>query len=798
MKSGRRVKLTMCVIVTTLLVTGIVVINNWSNKGSVLAGQKPDDDYQSSLQSMKQAESRLTRAKDAESRFNQLKMKVEKESLVRVIVRLRATFTPEGNLAKASAVNAQRFLIKQAGDRLLDEVQGYDAKTVKRYDAIPIVGFTVNLTGIEALRASSLVLDIQEDRILRPNLKDSTKLIGAVKAWGMNARGQGQTIAVIDTGVDKNHPFLSSKVVSEACFSSNYSLFSISSLCPGGAEVSTEFNSGMPCPPSVDGCSHGTHVAGIAAGRGSGFSGVAPDANIIAIQVFTRFDRPGDCYPGPAPCIGAYTTDIIGGLNRVYELRNNFSIASVNMSLGGGEYTTNCDEAQSDVKSVIDNLRSVGIATVVAAGNEANKNSLSAPACISTAVSVGATTTFLGEESVEFYSNSSPFLSLLAPGGFINSSIPGGGYDSYSGTSMAAPHVAGAFALLKSVAPVASVTRLLNALTSTGTGIKDSDNNLVKPRIQVDKAVQSLGPVMVGNLDRADCLVISGWVADRNRPDVALSVRIFDGNTLVATVQANSYRSDIANHLGDGGYHGFSLTTPSVFRDGKTHTLRVQFDAVNQSIPNGQKTVSCQPDYVGNIERLDCNTITGWVADRNRPSVAITVRIYDDTRLVSTVTANQVRTDLTNFLGDNGAHGFSISAPEIFKDGKPHTIRLRYEASTTTVTNGSKSITCSPNYAGNLDTASCSNIVGWAADRNRLNNSIRVKIFDGEKLVQTVTANLMRPDVGSVLVDNGQHGFNITTPTVFKDGKPHTVRVRYEDSNTNLSSSPKSLQCNGK
>jgi subtilisin len=791
-------RLTICVIVTTLLIVGVVIVNTLSGRGSALAGQKPDDDYQSNLLSMKQAAGRLPRAKGAELRFNHLKMKVEKESLVRVIVRLRATFTPEGNLAKATAINAQRALIKQAGDSLLEEVQGYDATTVKRYDTLPFVGVTVNLTGIESLRASSMVIDIQEDRILRPNLKDSTKLIGAVKAWGMNARGQGQTIAVLDTGVDKNHPFLSSKVVSEACFSSNYSMFSVSSLCPGGAEVSTEFNSGMPCPPSVDGCGHGTHVAGIAAGRGSGFSGVAPDANIIAIQVFTRFDRSGDCYPGPAPCIGAYTTDIIGGLNRVYELRKNFSIASVNMSLGGGEYSTNCDELESPTKSVIDNLRSVGIATVVASGNEAYKNALASPACISTAVSVGATFSFLNDETVEFYSNSAAFLTLLAPGGLINSAVPGGGYDSFSGTSMAAPHVAGAFALLKSVAPAATVTRLLNALVSTGTGIRDSENNLVKPRIQVDKAVQSLGPVMVGNLDRADCSVISGWVADRNRPDVALSVRIFDGNTLVTTVQANSYRSDIANHLGDGGYHGFSLSTPSVFRDGKSHSLRVQYDSTNQNIPNGQKTVSCQPDYVGNIERIDCNTISGWVADRNRPNVAITVRIYDDTKLVSTVTANQVRADLINFLGDNGAHGFSISTPEAFKDGKAHTIRLRYETSTSTVTNGSKSITCGPSYVGNLDTASCSNIIGWAADRNRLNTSIRVKIFDGEKLLQTVTANLLRPDVGSVLKDNGLHGFNLATPAVFKDGKPHTVRLRYEDSNTSLSSSPKSLQCNGK
>src|SRR6185437_4490804 len=106
-------------------------------------------------------------------------------------------------------------------------------------------------------------------------------------------------------------PFLSGKVVAEACYSTTLTAEGTASLCPGGAPATTATDSGLPCSPSIDGCYHGTHVAGIAAGRGSSFSGVAKDATIIAIQVFSE-----DVTSSP-PGTTSYESDIIAGLEEV-------------------------------------------------------------------------------------------------------------------------------------------------------------------------------------------------------------------------------------------------------------------------------------------------------------------------------------------------------------------------------------------------------------------------------------------------------------------------------------------------
>jgi subtilisin family serine protease len=217
------------------------------------------------------------------------------------------------------------------------------------------------------------------------------------------------------------------------------------------------------CPWYSLGCYHGTHVAGIAAGSGTSFSGVAPDTRIAAIQVFTRFDDATSCQ-GTPPCLLTSVTDQVHGLERVLALRSaGVNLVAANMSLGGGRYYDYCDTAGASRKAIIDNLRSLGVATVISSGNNGFTDSIGIPGCISSAVSVGSTT---DSDTVSSFSNRASFLALMAPGSSIYSSVPGG-YDTLNGTSMAAPHVTGACVLVWSVNPTWTSAQVRSKILST-------------------------------------------------------------------------------------------------------------------------------------------------------------------------------------------------------------------------------------------------------------------------------------------------------------------------------------------
>lgn len=416
--------------------------------------------------------------------------KAQSSGSLRVIVKLAVDFQPEGHILSPFAATSQRTRIAQAQDRVLKRLTAFQSRPARRFRHIPYVALQVNADALADLLANPQVLDIIEDVPVPPILSDSVPLIGAVDVWDSGYTGDGQTVVILDTGVDGSHPFLQDKVVSEACFSTTYGFLGATTVCPNGQEEQIGAGAGVPC--SVDGCYHGTHVAGIAAGSGDTLWGVAPDATVIAVQVFSRFDG-STCGPDPgdSPCVLSFTSDQMAALDWVYDQRGSFTIASVNMSLGGDRFTAACDTDSR--KPAIDNLVSVGIATVIAAGNEYYVDALGAPACISSAVSVGATTK---SDSVASFSNVSNLLDVFAPGSSIYSSMPGTSYAYLSGTSMAAPHVAGAWALLKSADPAASVAQVLDALTSTGPLITDTrpGGSVTKPRIQVDAALDVLVP----------------------------------------------------------------------------------------------------------------------------------------------------------------------------------------------------------------------------------------------------------------------------------------------------------------
>jgi len=224
----------------------------------------------------------------------------------------------------------------------------------------------------------------------------------------------------------------------------------------------------------------------------------------IAIQVFSRFDNVANC-GSSTPCALTYTSDQILGLQQVYALSSTYHIAAVNMSLGAGKYfsQSTCDAENTSIKAIIDTLRSVNIPTITASGNDGFATSMAAPACLSSAISVGATFDAAGYnnncagnnlgisniDSILCESDSASFLNLLAPGAEITSSMPGGGFSTWYGTSMAAPFVTGAWAIMKQKNTSLTIATGLNALSSTGVTITDPRNGIVKPRIQISAAL---------------------------------------------------------------------------------------------------------------------------------------------------------------------------------------------------------------------------------------------------------------------------------------------------------------------
>lgn len=450
------------------------------------------DDLETQLQMKELETAQLKRSPLADEHLRELGVKARQQGEVPVIIRLKAAYQPEGNLRRPLEIQAQRAMIQRARQSLLLEMNGYDPDSLKDFKYLPYLAVSLTPAGIESIRNSNQLIDLEEDILLAPALSRSVPTIGANKAWESGYTGAGQTVAVIDTGIDKSHPALTGKVVSEGCFSTNYRILGASSICPGMASSTTVVDSGVNCNLPVNECKHGTLVGGVIAGNSATISGVAKDATLISLNVYSRFENVEIC-GDTRPCVMSFLSDQVRAMERIYDIRNQYNIAAVNFSISGRKYTGACDSESSLLSDSIKQLAVLGIPTITPTGNNGYTDATGMPACMRWSISVGATEVDqTGQERIFALSNSAPFIHLLAPGGGITSSVPGGGVESWTGTSIAAPHVSAAWALLKQRLPTATIDTALRALAETGVRITDNRNGLVKPRIQLDQAMRAL------------------------------------------------------------------------------------------------------------------------------------------------------------------------------------------------------------------------------------------------------------------------------------------------------------------
>ena len=315
------------------------------------------------------------------------------------------------------------------------------------YDLGNSISAVISQQDLSGLENNQNVDSVQLVGFKQVFLQDSVPLINATGAWnftinGVNVTGKGETVCVIDTGVDFMHPDLG------GCYGYN----NVSSGCKilGGIDYCADNSTCTTVDDNVmDVYGHGTHVSGIIAANG-GLKGVAPDADIIMIKAANGSgDLPDDA--------------IVAGINWCVNNASIFNISVISMSFGGSDlYSSYCDgkDDPAGITGAINNAVAHNISVIVAAGNNYSYTGISSPACIENATAVASSTK---TDAVSPFSNRNSITDLIAPGGTIGgspcspgnmdpnricSTANGGGYIAFSGTSMATPHVAGAFALI--------------------------------------------------------------------------------------------------------------------------------------------------------------------------------------------------------------------------------------------------------------------------------------------------------------------------------------------------------------
>jgi len=389
---------------------------------------------------------------------------------------------------KAMVASQQQKVIDRLGGGAVPKIQAANVKAqgdfqLRRVYAV-INGFAADITQkeLDILEKSHEVASIAKDGRVRISLSESVPLIRADKVANLTynssaINGTGETVCVIDTGVDGTHAALQDRIVAQQCFCIG--------CCPNGGNTDTDAD---------DDHGHGTHVIGTIVSQNNTYRGVAPGAGVVAIKAL---DSGG----------GGYFSDVDSGIDWCVANAATYNISVISMSLGDQvQHQEDCDTNSSltSTKSAIDAAVEAGIFVAVASGNENFNNGIAFPACIANATSVGATD---NADAVASFTNVDEILDVMAPGVSICSSrLPGfthpggsscgdGTFYSISGTSMATPHIAGEAALLQQFFRIQhgyamTPEQIRSAMKNNGVTVSDSGMNF--NRTDVYLALQSL------------------------------------------------------------------------------------------------------------------------------------------------------------------------------------------------------------------------------------------------------------------------------------------------------------------
>lgn len=386
--------------------------------------------------------------------------------------------------ARTAALDVRKAAVASAQSAVLASLSGADFQVTRQYQlAHGLAGYVNSAAGLNALLSNSLVNAVVLSPEAATTNLEAGQLVNADDVWALGYTGAGVRVAVMDTGIDDDHPDLEDSVIGLKCFVSNQS------GCPGG-----EANQ------APDTIGHGSHVAGTITSNGDmaviGEPGLAPDAGVYAVKVFGNDG-------------GGTGVDILAAIDWVGANQGTLDIDIVNMSLGfpSANSGTHCDTSfDAFFDDLFISIGDMDTITFIAAGNNGSKTTIGAPACFSNVISVGAVYTgnFGGigwsactdpttaADQVTCFSQSAPILDILAPGALMDSTVPNDTYDSYGGTSMASPASAAVGALLLEVDPSLTQSQMLTILQDTGVDITDDANGQTNARINALAAVEEV------------------------------------------------------------------------------------------------------------------------------------------------------------------------------------------------------------------------------------------------------------------------------------------------------------------
>jgi hypothetical protein len=301
-----------------------------------------------------------------------------------------------------------------------------------------------------------------------------------------------------------------------------------------------------------------------------------------------------------------------------------------------------------------------------------------------------------------------------------------------------------------------------------------------------------------GSIDCCNEDGIVGWIIDTNNPHEPLEIEIIIDEEVIATTIADVFRPDLLDTGFKNGGHGFNVSIPDKFFDGKEHVAVIKEISTGLSLwKHTEKfTLFLQHDIIGVLDSCNEHGIIGWVVDKNYSNKPLQIEIIIDKEAIERTTVNIFRQGLLDAGYGDGKHGFHVFIPKRFFDNKEHTVIIKEISTEFSLWEYSKTFILAPQCAivGSLDTCNEYGIKGWIADKNNLNASVDIEIIIDGEVVTTATAGMFRQDLLDAYIGNGNYAFKVPIPDKFWDGVEHKVTIQENLSKTILQGSPKTFK----